>query len=138
MLSGMNTALLVAGSVFVSLAALIHVYIFVLESVRWSKPATWRLFGLKSQADADTVKPMAFNQGFYNLFLAIGVAFGVVLIGTAHTAAGLAVTLFAAGSMVGAALVLVISSPKLVRSAAIQGVAPVIGVVLLGLALLIG
>jgi len=134
----MNTALLVAGSVFVSLAALIHVYIFVLESVRWSKPATWRLFGLKSQADADTVKPMAFNQGFYNLFLAIGVAFGVVLIGTAHTAAGLAVTLFAAGSMVGAALVLVISSPKLVRSAAIQGVAPVIGVVLLGLALLIG
>lgn len=138
MLAGMNTALLVAGSVFVSLAALIHVYIFVLESVRWSKPATWRLFGLKSQTEADTVKPMAFNQGFYNLFLAIGVALGVVLIGTAHTAAGLAVTLFAAGSMVGAALVLVISSPKLVRSAAIQGLAPLVGIVLLGVALLVG
>lgn len=138
MLAGMNTALLVAGSIFVSIAALIHVYIFVLESVRWSAPATWRLFGLKSQTEADTVKPMAFNQGFYNLFLAIGVALGVVLIGTAHTAAGLAVTLFAAGSMVGAALVLVISSPKLARSAAIQGLAPLIGIVLLGVALLVG
>ena len=45
MLAGMNTALLVAGSVFVSIAALIHVYIFVLESVRWSPPATCRTSG---------------------------------------------------------------------------------------------
>jgi putative membrane protein len=138
MLAGMNTALLVAGCVFVSLAALIHVYIFVLESLRWSRPATWRLFGLKSQADADTVRPMAFNQGFYNLFLSIGVAIGVVLIATSHTAAGLAVAVFAAGSMVAAALVLVVSSPKLARSAAIQGLAPLIGVILLGLAFLLG
>jgi len=132
----MNTALLVAGSVFVSIAALIHVYIFVLESLRWSRPATWKTFGLKSQADV--VKPMAFNQGFYNLFLALGVLAGIVLIATSHTAAGLAVALFAAGSMVAAALVLIISSPKLARAAAIQGIAPLVGVVLLGLALLVG
>ena len=134
----MNTASLVAGSVFVSVAALIHLYIFVLESLRWSRPATWKTFGLKSQADADVVKPMAFNQGFYNLFLALGVVAGVVLIATSHTAAGLAVALFAAGSMVAAALVLIISSPKLARAAAIQGLAPLIGIVLLGLALLVG
>ena len=138
MLAGMNTALLVAGSVFVSIAALIHVYIFVLESLRWSRPATWKTFGLKSQADADVVKPMAFNQGFYNLFLALGVVAGLGLIATSHTAAGLAVALFAAGSMVAAALVLIISSPKLARAAAVQGTAPLVGVVLLGLTLLVG
>ena len=74
----MNTALPVAGSVFVSIAALIHVYIFVLESLCWPRPATWKTFGLKSPADADVVKPMAFNQGFYNLFLAIVTGIGIV------------------------------------------------------------
>jgi putative membrane protein len=134
----MNSALLVIGSIFVGIAALIHVYIFVLESLRWSRPATWKAFGLRSQTDAETVKPMAFNQGFYNLFLAIGVLAGILLIATSHTAAGLAVALFAAGSMVAAALVLVISSPKLARAAAIQGIAPLVGVILLGLALVVG
>lgn len=134
----MNTALLVVGSIAVGIAALIHVYIFVLESLRWSRSATWRVFGLRSQADADTVKPMAFNQGFYNLFLALGAAAGITLMATSRTAAGLTLTLFAAGSMVAAALVLLISSPKLARAAAIQGVAPLLGIVLLGLALLLG
>jgi len=75
-------ALAVVGSVFVLLAAVIHVIIFVMESVLWSRPATWRRFGLRSQDDADTTKSMAFNQGFYNLFLAIGAALGIVLLGS--------------------------------------------------------
>jgi len=136
MLASMNSALLVAGSIFVGLAAAIHLYIFVLESVRWSHPTTWRLFGVRSQADADTVRPMAFNQGFYNLFLASGVVLGLVLTATGSAAAGIAITLFAAGSMVAAALVLLISSPKLARAAAIQGAAPLVGIVLVALAAL--
>lgn len=136
MLASMNSALLIAGSIFVGLAAAIHIYIFVLESVRWSHPTTWRLFGVRSQADADTVRPMAFNQGFYNLFLAVGVALGLVLTATGSAAAGIAITLFAAGSMVAAALVLLISSPKLARAAAIQGAAPLVGIVLVALAAL--
>ncbi len=137
MLACMNSTVLLVGSVFVAIAAAIHIYIFVLESVRWSLPATWRVFGVKTQADADTVRPMAFNQGFYNLFLAIGVVAGLLLIATTHTSAGIAVTLFAASSMVAAALVLLISSPNLARAAAIQGAAPLVGVILLGLALLL-
>ena len=137
-LSGMTTALLVVGSISVGIAALIHVYIFVLESLRWSRPATWKGFGLTSQADADTVRPMAFNQGFYNLFLAIGVLAGILLIAASRTAAGLAVAVFAAGSMVAAALVLSVSSPKLTRAAAVQGIPPLIGVILLGLAVVVG
>ena len=131
------SAFVILGSVFVFLAAVIHVLIFFLESVLWSKPTTWKRFGLKTQAEADTVRPMAFNQGFYNLFLAIGVGVGLVLLGLPGAQqAGIALSIFAALSMVLAALVLVTSSPKLARSAALQGVAPLIGVVFLVIALL--
>ena len=130
------SAFVIIGSVFLFIAAAIHVLIFFLESILWSKPATWRRFGLRSQEEADTVRPMAFNQGFYNLFLAIGVGAGLVLLGSGNTAAGIALSIFAALSMVLAALVLITSSPKLARSAALQGVAPLIGVVFLVLALL--
>ena len=132
----MNLPLLVAGSIFVGLAALIHVYIFYLESIAWSKPKTWKTFGLRSQEDADVVRSWAFNQGYYNAFLAGGVIVGLILIYTPGTAqAGLGVTLFAALSMVLAAVVLITSNPRLARAAALQGVAPLIGIVLLLLTL---
>lgn len=118
------------GVVFIGLAALIHVYIFYLESIAWSKPKTWKTFGLKSQAEADTVKPMAFNQGYYNAFLALGVIAGIVLLVAGVTQAGIALLLFAALSMVLAATVLITSSPKLARAAVLQGGAPLIGIVL--------
>lgn len=130
--------MLIAGSVFVFIAALIHLFIFFLESIAWSKPSTWKRFGLKTQAEADIVKPMAFNQGFYNVFLAVGAGLGLVLLGTGLTQAGLALAIFACASMVAAALVLITSSPKLWRAGLIQGAAPLLGIVLLGVALALG
>ena len=123
--------LAIIGAVFLGLAALIHVYIFYLESIAWSKPATWKTFGLKSQTEADTVKPMAYNQGYYNGFLAIGVIIGLVLLTTDMAQAGYALAIFAGSSMVLAATVLITSSPKLARAAVLQGAAPLIGVALL-------
>ena len=135
----MNTVLVIAGSVFVFLAAAIHLYIFVMESVLWSKPAVWKRFGLKTQEQADIMKPMAFNQGFYNVFLAIGAGTGLVLLGTVGlTQAGIAIAVFSCACMVLAAIVLVTSSPKLARPAAIQGVAPLLGIVLILLSLTTG
>lgn len=115
--------------VFAGLAALLHVYIFVLESVRWSHPSVWRIFGLTSQEAADTTKPMAYNQGFYNLFLAIGAAVGVVLwaVNGVGDVAGRTLLLFSLGSMLAAALVLVASGRKYLRPATIQGTLPLIG-----------
>lgn len=130
--------LAIIGSVFIGLAALVHVYIFVLESIRWSTPKTWKTFGLKSQEEADTVRPMAYNQGFYNLFLALGAGTGLVLLlATPLTQAGFALAVFAALSMVLAALVLITSSPKLARAAVLQGGAPLIGTVLLVLSVVL-
>ena len=69
----------IIATVFGALAALLHVYIFVMESVQWTQPRVWKRFGVPDQAAADTTKPMAYNQGFYNLFLAIGAILGIVL-----------------------------------------------------------
>ena len=131
----MNSAFLILGSIFVSLAAIIHLLIFFLESVLWSKPTTWQAFGLKTQEEADIVKPMAYNQGFYNVFLSIGVGAGLVMIGSTNwVQGGFAITLFACASMVLAATVLITSS-KLARPALIQGVPPLLGIVFLVAAL---
>ncbi|CAN5134975.1 DUF1304 domain-containing protein [soil metagenome] len=130
------SAFVIIGSIFVLIAALIHLLIFFLESVLWSRPTVWKRFGLKTQAEADIVKPMAFNQGFYNVFLALGAGTGLVMLGSTNwQQGGIALSIFACLSMVLAALVLITSSPKLARSAAIQGVAPLIGVVFMVLAL---
>jgi len=127
----------ILGSVFVFLAAVIHLMIFFLESVLWSRPATWKRFGVTSQADAETLKPMAFNQGFYNVFLALGAGTGLVMLGSGSWAqGGVALAIFSCLSMVLAAVVLVASSPKLLRAALIQGLAPLLGIVFLSAALL--
>ena len=135
----MNTALLIVGSVFVGLAAAIHVFIFVQESVLWSKPSTWKRFGLKTQAEADTMKAMAYNQGFYNVFLAIGAGVGLVMLEAQDWAqVGLAITIFACLSMVLAAVVLITSSPKLWRAALLQGGPPLLGITFLLVAMFAG
>ena len=127
--------LTVIGVIFLGIAALVHLYIFYLESIAWSKPKTWKTFGLRTQSEADTVKPMAYNQGYYNGFLAIGVIVGLVLLTTNVAQAGYALAIFAGLSMVLAATVLITSNAKLARAAVLQGAAPLIGVVLLVLSL---
>jgi putative membrane protein len=131
--------LVIIGSVFVFIAAVIHIVIFFLESILWSKPAVWRRFGLKTQQEADIVRPMAFNQGFYNVFLALGAGTGLVMLGSANwSQGGIALAIFACASMVLAALVLITSSPKLARAAIVQGAAPLAGIVFLLLSLAVG
>lgn len=113
---------LVFALVTASLAALVHLYIFVLESLRWEHPATMRIFGTTAQSAAAT-KDLAFNQGFYNLFLAVIVIVGALL-APAQPGVGLALVLAATGSMLAAALVLVTSDPSKARAALVQGLLP--------------
>jgi putative membrane protein len=126
----MSLVLLVIAIVFAALAALLHVFIFVMESVLWMRPATWKRFGLHSQEEAATIRPMALNQGFYNLFLAVGifVAFFLLPHPGLYTA-GVMLILFCCASMLAAALVLIISNPKLARAAITQGVFPLLAVI---------
>ena len=124
----------IVASVFIALAALLHVYIFLMESVWWTRPATWKRFGVASQAAADTTRPMAYNQGFYNLFLAGGAVIGLLLFFGGQPAAGAALVLFSTGSMVLAATVLTTTGPGYLRAALTQGALPLIGIILFLLA----
>src|SRR6478752_107001 len=112
----------IIATVFAALAALLHVYIFVMESMQWSQPRIWKRFGVPDQQTADATKPMAYNQGFYNLFLAIGPILGIVLFWAAGAeapadVAGRTLMLFTLGSMAAAALVLLTTGMKYLRPA---------------------
>lgn len=120
----------ILAAVFVALAAALHGYIFLMESVWWTRPATWKRFGVANQADADTTRPLAYNQGFYNLFIGVGALLGLVLFFSGQPAAGAALVYFTTGMMVLAAAVLTTTGPAYRRSALTQGALPLLGFVL--------
>ena len=126
--------MILAALVFAALAALLHVYIFVMESLTWTTPRTRKVFGTSAQ-EAETTKLLAFNQGFYNLFLAIVTAVGIAAITMGHKQIGAALVFAGVGSMLAAAVVLLAASPDKARAAVTQGTFPLIAVALLVIAL---
>lgn len=126
--------MLIVALTIAGLAALLHVYIFVLESLTWTSPRTRAIFGTTAE-EAETTRPLAFNQGFYNLFLAVVAAAGIVAFLMGHKGVGAALVFAGVGSMLAAAAVLLASSPDKSRAALTQGTLPLVGVVLLGIAL---
>ena len=134
----MGIILLAIGSAFVGIASVIHLVIFYLESVAWSKPATWKRFGLRSQEDAEVVRPMTFKQGYYNAFVALAGIVGIILVSTPGLQqAGITLALYSTLSMLLAATVLITSNPKLARAAVTQGAAPLVAVIFIALALFV-
>jgi putative membrane protein len=127
-------SMVAAGLVLAALASALHVYIFVLESVLWTAPRTRATFGTSAE-EANATKELAFNQGFYNLFLAIMTVVGIVAVIIGSTALGAALVFAGAGSMLLAALVLLLSSPDKARAAITQGTLPLLAVLLLALGL---
>ena len=117
----------IVAATFAALAALVHVYIFYLESLAWEAPATRRTFGV-TEAEARTTRPLAYNQGFYNLFLAVVTVAGIVALGI-DEAVGLALLVAGTGSMLAAALVLVTSDRSKARAALVQGLFPLVSLI---------
>lgn len=62
----------------VTVIALLHVYILVLEMFLWDKPAGLKAFGM-SQELATATRVLGANQGLYNGFLAAGLLWGLWL-----------------------------------------------------------
>ncbi|WP_308466899.1 DUF1304 domain-containing protein [Rathayibacter soli] len=123
--------MIIIAVLIIALAAALHVGIFLMESVGWSRPAVWKRFGVANQEAAEITKPLAYNQGFYNLFLAIGAIVGVILFGFNMHDAGMALIVFTMASMTLAALVLITTGRGYVRAALIQGILPLAGLVLI-------
>jgi putative membrane protein len=128
--------MLIAGLVLAGIAALIHVYIFYLESFAWTDRKALATFGMTAE-QAEAMRPMALNQGFYNLFLAIVTGVGIVFTAAGSTAVGAALVLAGTGSMVAAALVLVISDPTKRDAALKQGLVPLLAIVAVVVGLLL-
>ena len=119
----------VGTQVAAAVAGLVHVWFFVLESQRFMRPSVYGRFGLASDAEAAIVRPWAFNQGYYNLFLAAGVAIGLGLANTGSVETGRAIVLFACGSMVAAGVVLFLYNRSYARAALIQALPPLVAIV---------
>ena len=111
------------------LAAAIHVWFFVVESLLFSRPGVAARFGLRTEEQIAAVRPMAFNQGFYNLFLAIGVAAGIAQIAAGAEIAGRAVVLFCCLCMVWAGIVLLATSRRFLQAAVVQLLPPLVAIV---------
>lgn len=126
--------MIVAALVLGALAALLHVYIFVLESIGWTGPRARRTFGTTLE-QAAAQKELAFNQGFYNLFLALAVFIGIVAWIAGAEAIGATLVFAGAGSMLGAALVLVLRNASRARAALVQGTLPALTVAALAIGL---
>ncbi|NNH73032.1 DUF1304 domain-containing protein [Nocardia uniformis] len=109
--------------ILAGLAGVVHVGIFYMEVVRFTDRKVYRgTFGVADE-DVQACVPWAFNQGFYNLFLAIGAFVGVALV-RGNADAGWALILMSCGSMLAAAIVLVAKYRDKASAAAKQGLFP--------------
>lgn len=123
--------MLIIGLFFAAAAAAFHIFIFSLESLRWTEPATRKIFGVASEKDAVTMKALAFNQGFYNLFLALTTLIGIALLLAGLSTVGITLVFAGTAMMLAAALVLVLSDRTKMRAAALQGGLPLLAVIVL-------
>ncbi|MBM7416339.1 MULTISPECIES: DUF1304 domain-containing protein [Nocardiaceae] len=121
-------------AVLAALAAALHVYIFVLESLVFRTKGR-HVFGVREDSHVDVVERWAFNQGFYNLFLAVGAAVGAVNLVAGNHTVGAVLVFVSAGSMVGAGSVLLGTDRRMMKGALVQIVPAGLAVVATALAL---
>ena len=122
--------MIVLGFVLAALAAALHVFIFYLESLAWTTARARAVFGT-SEKEAEATRELAFNQGFYNLFLAAVTGIGIVAWVAGSGVVGASLMLAGVGSMAAAALVLFLSSPDKRPAAVKQGTLPLLALVAL-------
>ncbi|MFE6054360.1 DUF1304 family protein [Kitasatospora sp. NPDC056446] len=107
--------------VFAMVAAAVHLMAWPLESFLYGHPRV-RYLLTGNTADAPEVRLWRFNVGFYNLFLALGLVAGLVLLHTGHPASGRPVILYIGAFLVAGGTTLFVSEPRLWRVALCQAV----------------
>ena len=114
--------------IFVLLAGLLHVVFFAMESLFFMNEQIYTRFRFETLAEAEVVQGFAYNQGWYNLFLAIAAFAGVLMAKKLKPNVGNTLAMYACLSMLGAALVLITSSIEMARAATIQGFFPLLAI----------
>ena len=109
--------------IFAYLAAFLHVLFFIMESFMiGSSKRVQTIFGFRKGEVTDRIKLLMFNQGCYNLLLAASTLYGLQ---TAQLEV-VRVTLYI---YIGAALALLVSSPKMIRGVILQGLPPLVALI---------
>ena len=119
--------------ILAALAGALHLYIFWMESFAWQTPRVRATFKT-TEEEARATRSLAFIQGFYNLFLAVVAVIGIVMLAVDADSAGWMLVAVGCGSMVAAALVLVVNDRSYASAAAKQGVIPALALIALALA----
>ena len=114
--------------VFVLVSVLFGVMAFVLESFLFHRVDV-QTFLLGRPEPAEGVRLWAFNQGFYNLFLAAGPAAGLIAHSAGYAAVSQALVIYGCAFMVGCGIVLFISNRKLWRSMIGQSGPPLVALI---------
>jgi putative membrane protein len=120
----------VVAQIFVTVAVIFHVVAFVLESFLFQRPSV-QSFLLGKPEPAPGVRLWAFNQGFYNLFLAAGPAIGLLAHYAGHENVGRALVIYGCAFMAACGVVLFISNRRLWRGMIGQSGPPLIAVIAL-------
>ena len=76
--------------IFIGLAALLHVFIFYLEAFAWASPTARNIFGHATEEELAITRFFAYNQGVYNLMLAIVAGIGIAMWVAGHHNVGAA------------------------------------------------
>lgn len=115
-------------TLFVSMTAILHGLFFKLESIDFMKGQVLKKFGLNDEQGA-FVKVWAFNQGFYNLFLALGLVYSLFLLHRGRAESGILLAQFILLSLASAGVVLFVSAPEKYPAALVQAVPATLGLV---------
>ena len=116
--------------IFAGFAGIIHVLFFLMESVLWMNPDIHSIFKVQNIEDAEVLHVYVQNQGFYNLFLAFGTFAGLFL-AKRNPEVSSALIMYTCLFMVGAAIVLSFTIPAMISGVFIQGVPPLITLIIL-------
>ena len=106
-------------------SAVLHIYIFFMESILWGSDRVNKKFGVDA-AKAEITRQFAFNQGFYNLFLSVAIILGLFLMHSQGNPQGQTLMDYAMFSIFGAGAVLLASNPAMWIPATAQALPPLI------------
>ncbi|EQC43851.1 DUF1304 domain-containing protein [Bacteriovorax sp. Seq25_V] len=109
---------------FVTITAILHILFFKLESIDFMKDHVLKRFALTKE-QGQVIKIWALNQGFYNLFLALGLFYSLYL----GNGMGIFLARYILFVILGAAFVLFASAPKKYIPALIQGLPALAGII---------
>lgn len=115
-------------SICIFITAVLHCLFFKLESIDFMKANVLKKFGL-TKDEGTIIKVWAFNQGFYNLFLALGLFFSLFLLNSEQTDKGVLLSSFILLTIIGAGVVLLYSSPKSYPAALLQSLPALIALI---------